>query len=482
MTINIKVIYSLLGNVLLFLMIALSVPLLYSFITVSKGSAEFLATTIIVGVVGLVLKHFGKTRNLHMTIKDMFLFTSLVWLAILFFSALPFLFILKIDFISAFYETASAVSTTGSTILSDLDNLPPSILLWRSLLQFIGGIGFIAVGIAILPNLNVGGMKLFQTESNQQRADNVTPKSKTLAKGILYTYLGLTLLATIIYYNLGMTLFDAVNHAFTTVSTGGMSTHVKSIEYFNESIQWVTVFFMFIGALPFALLVMCFRGGIKSLCSDAQVRGFVFLIVLVTLIMAASLVIMNNIDVQDALKISFFNAINILSSTGYTYGDFTAFNHFITILFFFILPLGGCSGSTSGGLKIFRLQVALTLFKRQMKQLMHPNAIFPQRYNNHNVSDTIIRSLIAFFFAYLMVAFVSSLILAASGLDFMNAISLTITSLSNIGPAVSPDFGPCGDFSVLTGLQKIVLSIDMVLGRLEVLTMLICFMPSFWRV
>ncbi len=482
MTINAKIICSLLGNVLLFLMLALCVPLLYAFITVSKGSAEFLVTTIIVGIVGLLLKHFGKTSELHLTLKDMFLFTSLVWIACLVCSALPFLFILKIDIVSAFFEVASAISTTGQTVLSDLDTLPRSILLWRSLLQFIGGLGFIAIGIAILPNLNIGGMKLFQTESSQRSSDNVTPKSKTLAKGILFTYIGFTVAATIVYYFLGMSWFDAINHAFTAISTGGMSTHGKSMEYFSESIHWATSLFMLIGALPFALLALIFRGNFKSILKDAQVRGFIVLIIAVASIMTISLMIQNDRNFADAVRVSVFNVINILSSTGYTLEDFSAYNNLITIIFFFILPLGACSGSTSGGIKIFRLQIAFTLFKRQMHQLMHPNAIFPQRYNNHNVSDSIIRSIIAFFFAYLITAFISSIILAATGIAIMDALTLTLSTLSNIGPAIGPNFGPYGDLTVLTSTQKIVLMIDMILGRLEVFTILICFMPSFWRV
>ncbi|MDD6176969.1 MAG: TrkH family potassium uptake protein [Succinivibrionaceae bacterium] len=482
MIINIRILASLLGNVLLFLMIAMAIPLLYSFVTVSKGSAEFLASTIIVGTFGLILKQYGKTKNLHMGIKDMFLFTSLVWIFILIFSAIPFVLVLKLSVINALYEAASAITTTGSTIIKDIDGLPRSVLLWRSILQYIGGIGFIAVGIAILPNLNVGGMKLFQTENSQQSSENVTPKSKTLAKGILLTYVIVTFLAFISYYLLGMSSFDAVNHALTSVATGGMSTHAASMEYFSPSIHWAVSFFMFIGSLPFMLLAYILRGDIKSLFKDAQVRGFVLLVIALATIMTISLIVTNQMRFSDAIRLSVFNVINILSSSGYTLGDISNFNNLITIIFFFILPLGACSGSTSGGLKLFRLQIALTLFKRQMHQLMHPSAIFPQRYNNHNVNDNIIRSIISFFFAYLVLAFISTLILAGSGIDILDSFTLTLTCLSNIGPALGPNFGSYGDFTVLNSFQEIVLITDMMFGRLEVLTMLICFMPSFWKI
>src|SRR5574344_1959195 len=431
MIINTKIISSLLGNVSLYLSVAMSVPLLYSFITVTKGSAEFLISTAVLVSLGILLKYYGKTKNMHMTLKDMFLFTSLVWITALFTSALPFILILKVDFITACYETASAISTSGSTVLGDLSKLPNSILLWRSILQYIGGIGFIAVGIAILPNLNVGGMKLFQTESSEQSSDNVTPKSKTLAKGILLLYVGFTI--------------NAVNHAFTSVSTGGMSTHNESMDYFSNSIHWATILFMFVGALPFALMLVAVKGNFSTLYKDAQVRGFFFIIIAITIIVAASLIIQQNYTVVDAIRVSLFNVVNILSSTGYTLEDFSNWNHFITLIFFLIIPLGACSGSTSGGLKVFRLQIAFTLFKRQIHQLMHPSAIFPQRYNNHKVNDTIVRSIIAFFFAYIGVTVFSAILLSASGMEVLDSISTTLACLSNIGPAIGPKYRPCGE-------------------------------------
>ena len=215
---------------------------------------------------------------------------------------------------------------------------------------------------------------------------------------------------------------------------------------------------------------------------DAQVRGFFFIIIAITIIVAASLIIQQNYTVVDAIRVSLFNVVNILSSTGYTLEDFSNWNHFITLIFFLIIPLGACSGSTSGGLKVFRLQIAFTLFKRQIHQLMHPSAIFPQRYNNHKVNDTIVRSIIAFFFAYIGVTVFSAILLSASGMEVLDSISTTLACLSNIGPAIGPKYGPCGDFSILNDFQKLVLLIDMILGRLEVLTMIICFMPSFWKV
>ena len=481
MIINTRIISSLLGNIVLYLATAMMIPAVLAFSTITKGSAEFLACSGGLAVLGLMLKRYGRPHMKHMTLKDMFLFTSIVWTSMVLLGAIPLSLVLNISYISACFEAASAVSTTGATVLSDIDNLPQSILLWRSMLQFCGGIGFIAIGIAVLPNLNVGGMKLFQTESSQQSSDKVSPKSKSIAKGILILYLSLFLLTTAVLYLLGMNPFDAVNHAMTSVATGGMSTHTASMDYFNDEIQWAITLVMFISSLPYVLMVTS-RGNLKTIFKDAQVRGYSILIAVVTGLIVLSLIFHEKLSLYEAIKIALFNVINILSSTGYTMHDYSGYNTYITIIFLFILPIGACSGSTSGGIKIFRLQIAFTLFKPQIHQLMHPSAIFPQKYNNMPVNDVIVRSIVAFFCAYLMVLVVSCLILTFTGIDTLDAIGISFSCLSNIGPSIGQEFGPMGDFTSLTPLQCIVLSIDMIMGRLEILTVLICFLPSFWRV
>ncbi len=481
MIINLKVITNLLGTVLLLVAATMSVPTIYAFVTVTRGSAEFLFTASLLIVLGLIIKRLTKTSNLHMTLKDMFFFTTSVWTAIIVTASLPIMLTLKTDYITACFETASAVSTTGITVLQDIDNLPPAILLWRSMMQYFGGIGFIAVGIAVLPNLNVGGMKLFRTESSEQGSDRVTPKSKTIAKGILILYLSITIIAFLVYMMLGMNAFDAINHAMTAIATGGMSTHEKSMDYFSESIQWFTILIMFIGALPFQLMIISIRQNITMLFKDAQVRGFIFLITITSLAVTLSLIYQENLDVWDAFRFAIFSVVDILSSTGYSMGDYSSWNDFITLIFLIILPIGACSGSTSSGLKIFRLQIAFTLFKRQINQLQHPSAIFPQKYNGQPVNETIIRSIIAFFFAYLSCLVISSLLLSITGIQFVDSISASISCLSNIGMGIGENFGPQGNFTNLNIIQKLILMCDMVMGRLEVLTILICLLPSFWK-
>ena len=480
--INHRIILSFIGNTLILLSIIMVIPLMYAFITVSRGSAEFLASMVITMITGLLIKNLTKNHSMTMTIRDMFLFTTMLWVTIVIFAAIPIHLIMRTDLLSSCIETAAAVSTSGNTVIGNVDLIPGSILIWRSMLQYLGGIGFIAVGIAILPNLNVGGMKLFSTESSKESTDKVMPKSKTLATGMVITYLGLTLLAYVVYYILGMSSFDAFNHALTSLSTGGMSTHQSSMNYFSPTIHWAVILFMFLGALPFPLVFLAIHGHLKELLSDAQVRGFMALIIVVSLVTTLSLVFSEDYPVADAFRVALFNTVSVISTTGYSLEDYSNYNDFITMLFFFLIPLGACSSSTSGGLKIFRLQIGFILFKRQIKQLMHPAAIFPQKYNNQPVNDVIIRSIITFFCAYFIVVFVSSLLLCLSGFGMLDALSATMACMSNLGIGLGPNVGPNGDFSVLTDWQKIILCFDMITGRLEVLTILICFVPSFWKV
>jgi trk system potassium uptake protein TrkH len=484
MVLNIKVILSLLSNVIIFLALCGFIPAAYSFISITKGGAEFLAWSTCLIIIGITTKYF--TRNAQyerITVKDMFLFTSLVWITIMLFAAIPMYYITELNYISACYESSSAITTTGSSVLANIDTTPRSVILWRSLLQYVGGIGFIAIGIAILPNLNVGGMKLFQTENSTQNYSNVTQKSKSLAKGILLLYFVLTIIAIVTYQLLGMNTFDAFNYALTSISTGGMGTTNSSLNFFNGSIHWAIAIFMFISSLPYAVMFVSLKNlNIKNIFKDQQVKGFTYLIFFVSLLVILNLYLKENYSISDSIRVGTFNVINILSSSGFSLDDYTTKNDFLTLLFLIILPIGGCSGSTSGGLKFFRLQILYTLTKRQTKQLMHPYAIFPQRYNGQTVNDTIIRSIITFFLVYLILSGISALLLTLSGISLMDAISLTISCVSNIGPAIGETFGPNGNFSVLTSYQKSILIVDMLLGRLEVLTMLICFFPSFWKI
>ena len=478
--INLKPIIFTLGLTLSKLALFMWLPTLLAFFTGTSGLAEFLAAAIITHIAAFLCLHWGHKSKFRLGVRDMFVLTSAVWAVTCVFGALPFVFINQISFTDAYFETMSGVTTTGSTVLSGLDAMAPSILLWRSLLQWLGGIGFIVLAVAVLPALNVGGMKLFQTESSD-KSDKDSPRATNVAKNIVLVYLVLSTLCCVSYWLSGMTLFEAINHAMTTLSTGGFSTSDASMAHFSPSAHWVATTFMFLGGLPFLLYVQSLRRRQPVLLRDAQVRGFFWLVLIVTSMMSLWIWHQGVFNLPDAIRISMFNIVSVLTTTGYGLTDFGVWTPFTTVLFIFLLLVGACSGSTAGGLKIFRIQIAATLFHKQARQLMHPSGVFPQKYNGRPVTDNIIRSLVAFVLSYITVIIVLSALLGLLGLSPLTAISGAITAVSNVGPGLGAQIGPLSNFASLPDAAKWVLSFGMMLGRLEILTVAVLFFPSFWK-
>ncbi|MGK4476508.1 TrkH family potassium uptake protein [Aeromonas molluscorum] len=469
-----------LGLVLSKLALFMWLPTLLALLSGSEGFVEFLQSVVITHLAAFWCLHYGRKAEFHLGVREMFLLTTSVWAVACLFGALPFVFITHIGFADAYFETMSGVTTTGSTVLSGLDGMAHSILLWRSILQWLGGVGFIVMAVAVLPYLNVGGMKLFQTESSDW-SDKSAPRAKTVANNIVQVYLVLSMLCFLAYWVSGMSSFEAINHAMTTLSTGGYSTSDQSMSHFSHAAHWIGTLFMFLGGLPFLLYVQSLTRRDTSLMRDAQVRGFFWLVVWVTLIMTFYLWHRGTFDFMDALRISAFNIVSVLTTTGYGLGDFGTWGPLTSILFLFLLGLGACSGSTAGGLKIFRVQVAFSLFRRQMRQLMHPSGVFPQKYNGRPVNEAIVRSLIAFVLAYVAIIILIAALLAVIGLDPLTALSGSITAVANVGPGMGPVIGPSSNFASLPDTAKWILSFGMLLGRLEILTVAVIFFPSFWK-
>lgn len=479
--VNLRPILFVLGLVLSKIALFMYVPTLVAFFTGTEGFMDFAAAVIITHSVAFLLLSYGKTEEFKLSVRDMFLITTLVWTVASAFAALPFVFINHISFTDAYFETMSGITTTGSTVLSNLDEMAPSILLWRSTLQWLGGVGFIVMGVAILPMLNVGGMRLFQTESSDW-SDKSSPRTKSVAKNIINVYLILTVLCIIAYMLAGMNTFDAINHAFTTLSTGGYSTSDGSMNHFSHSAQWVATFFMFAGGLPFLLFVQALRKRHpRTLFGDAQVKGYTFFVVVASLIVAACLIFNKGYSVLDAMRLSFFNIISVVTTTGFGLGDFTAWGPLPTIIFAFTLLVGACSGSTSGGIKIFRFQIAFALLRKHIMQSIHPSALFIQRYNGRPVTDEIVRSVVALVFTFIMTIIVIASVLALQGLDPITSITGAVTAVANVGPGMGSIIGPTGNFASLPDLSKWTLSLGMLMGRLEILTVLVVFAPAFWR-
>ncbi len=385
----------------------------------------------------------------------------------------------RLSLADAIFETVSGFTTTGSTVITGLDNLDPGTLVWRSLIQWFGGLGILSVGLLLLPFLKVGGMQLFRLESSD-KSDKPLPRFAEFTKSILTVYFVLTALCAFGYWLSGMTPFDAINHAMTTLSTGGYSTHDASMGYFkNESTLWVGTVFMALGGLPFTLYVLLAFTRQKPR-ADPQVLGFFTIISVAVLLL---LIDRGTETVHSIHSISedFFNVVSIITTTGFTTGDYTVWGGLAMPLFFLLTFFGGCSGSTAGGLKIYRVIVMLEMVRGALRELIYPNGVFLVRYGGRRVDAAIFRSALVMTIAFSGVLGLSTLLLGAQGNDFMTSISGSLTALTNVGPGLGDIIGPSGNFSGLPTSSKITLSIAMIAGRLEIMVVLALFMPVLWR-
>jgi len=459
------------------------IPTIYMLVLGDEEWRKFLLSSVITLTAGILLAATNRQRGgFALVPRQVFVLTTLIWLMACVFAALPMLLIQQMSYADALFETMSGITTTGSTVLTGLDHASRGFLLWRSLLQWIGGIGFIAMGVLILPFLRVGGMRLFHAESSD-RSEKVLPRFESVSKAIVFSYLALSLACAVAYYFAGMSVFDAVNHAMTTVATGGFSTYDASMGYFNDtpSILWIAVVFMILGALPFVLYVQLLRGSPSAFWKDRQVSGFLGIVLFFGVLLALVNGLVQGRDPASALTASFFNVVSIISTTGFASEDYSLWGEQAVMVFFYLAFVGGCSGSTSGGLKVFRLQVAYKMLRRQLDRLVHPHAVFTERYNNREISEDIIRSLISFSFFFALTIALLALSLSFVGLDFMTSMTGAITAVCNVGPGLGSVIGPAGNFATLPDAAKWLLSAGMLLGRLEIMTVLVVITPGFWR-
>ena len=447
----------------------------------TRGINAFLWSSLITFVAGIALVARGRPQEGQLRPRDMYMLTTASWVIVCLFAALPMVIIQHISYTDAFFETMSGVTTTGSTVLSDLDHASPGLLIWRSMLQWLGGIGFIGMAVAILPLLRVGGMRLFQTESSDW-SQKVMPRSHMVAKFILLLYSALTLFGFLAFWAAGMSPFDAINHAMTAISTGGYSTYDASLAHWKQpAIHWVAVVMMILGSLPFTLYVASVRGNYKALFRDHQVRGLLGFLLLSWLVVGTWLHLHSNLAWVDAVRIVAVNITSVVSTTGYALGDYTTWGSFAVLLFFYLTFVGGCSGSTAGGMKIFRFQVAYVLLNANLQKLIHPRAVIKQQYNGHNLDEDIVSSMITFSFFFAVTIAVIALGLTFTGLDWITALTGAATAVCNVGPGLGPIIGPAGNFASLTDSAKWLLTAGMLLGRLEILTALVLFTRAFWK-
>jgi trk system potassium uptake protein TrkH len=442
---------------------------------VFAGSSAF---TLFIG--GLLLLVSYDDAPMNTGLKEGFVLTTFSWVLVATFAAIPFIG-LGLQVSDAFFESMSGLTTTGATVLIQLDDLPRGILLWRSLLQGIGGLGIVVTALIVLPFLRVGGMQLFQTESSD-RSEKVLPRALELVTATAGIYLALIVICMALYLAFGMSPFDAVCHALTTVSTAGFSTHDRSFGFFpSEALQWTCIIFMILGSLPFVIFIRLLRGETAAIWNDAQVRGFMTFLFIVCAITTLWLSSSRELALLDAARIATFNVTSIVTTTGYATEDYTSWGTSAMGLFFLLMFVGGCSGSTSGGIKIYRLQVAGMLSRSHLLHLMSPNRVVTLIYNRRRLPDDVPFSVVAFLAVYLATVGLFTVILTAIGLDLVTGLSAAAAAVGNVGPGLGDIIGPAGNYSGLPDSAKWVLSAAMLLGRLELFTVLVLLRPEFWR-
>ncbi len=416
-----------------------------------------------------------------LTLQQTFILTSGVWLVLPFFGSLPFMLgATEARFVDAFFEAMSGMTTTGSTVFVGLDDLPKGLLLWRGILQWLGGIGIIVVAMVFLPELRVGGMQIFKSEAFETMG-KILPRASAIASQISIIYVGLTVACMFTYLLMGMNAFDATVHALTTISTGGFSTYDASFGAFSGNMEYAASIYMILAALPFVRYVQLLNGTARPLWRDSQVRWFIDIITGLSIGTAAILTTIFPHHPEQAFREALFNITSIMSGTGYASVDYMAWGSLLVGMFFFIGLIGGCAGSTACSVKIFRYQILFSSIRAQIRKTQSPNGIFIPRFEGAPITDDVMDSVISFFGFFVLTLGIVAVALSLTGLDFITSVSGAATAMANIGPGLGDQIGPAGNFAGLNDAAKWILSFAMFVGRLEVLVVFAVFTVSFWR-
>ena len=477
---NYKTVFFTLGILQIILGISMIFPIIIQIIF-DELDSSFIGASLITIIFGTLFFLSNLDHDKKLSLQNAFLLTALSWLSIAVFSSLPFIFSnLNLSITDSFFESMSGITTTGSTIITDLNSSPKAILLWRALLQWLGGIGIIVMAITLMPIMNVGGMQLFKVSSSDA-SEKILPKTKEITLRLILIYLILTFLCSFFYNICGMKFFDSLTHSMTTISTGGFSNYNESIGYFNNiKIEIISMIFIILGSIPFIAYIKFLSGKKNIFYTDTQIKSFIKIIFYSILILFIYLTIFNKSFSDVSLRSISFNVISILTGTGYVTQNFDNWGSFPLIYFLILMFIGGCAGSTACGIKIFRVQILYLFLKNQLKKIIYPRGIFIIKYDNNNVNEKFMASIIAFIYLYIIIFFIITAMLSLSGLDFTTSISGAATSISNVGPGLGELIGPNGNFSQLPNFSKWILSFGMILGRLELFAILVLFLPSFW--
>ena len=447
--------------------------------TASVFGQAFAATAIS----GVVLYLLTQRVNSELQIRDGFLVTAAFWIVLGLYGSLPFLLsdAMSVSVFDAVFESVSGLTTTGATVLAGLDSLPPSILLYRQLLQWLGGIGIIVLAVAVLPMLGIGGVQLYRAESAGPAKDSrLTPRITSTAKALFSIYLGLTVACAAAYYAAGMTMFDAVCHAFSTIAIGGFSTHDASMGYFDSDIiLLIACLFMLISAVNFGLhFIAVTKRNPQIYRFDSETKFFSWMVLIAACVTCATLVFMNILPVEKAITHGMFQTISIATTTGFASDNFSLWPSFLPTFLIMLSVMGACAGSTGGGMKAMRILLIFRQGRRELKQLLHPNAVIPLKLDHRRVRPEVVSAVWSFFAVYMFSAFILVLCMLATGLDFLSATSAVTAAINNLGPGLG---SVSANYASVTDPGKVILCVAMLLGRLEIFTLLILFTPTFWR-
>lgn len=478
---NFKPVFYINGILLLILSGFMLLPVLIDLADDSPDWRVFASAQIVTSFIGFALIFSNREKSFSLSLRQTFILVTVSWIFLTVFAALPFAFAnIQMSLAAAFFEAASGLTTTGSTVLTGLDQLPRGILLWRAILQGLGGIGFLIVALAVLPLLQISGMQIFKTQSFGM--EKVLPSAQQMAFYILMIYLALIFSCAILFYIADMSVFDAFCHAMTAVATAGFANYDSSIGHFDSNvIDMIAITFMWLGALPFVLYVRMLKGDSKALIRDSQVTAFFSILFTLAGIVTVYLLLTGQKGLFDALLNSVFMITTLMTTTGFATEDYSAWGPLVVGVAFAATFLGACSGSTAGGIKTFRLQILWSMFQQQIRKLISPRGVFHVHYNGKMVEHSVQASVAGFIFVFMLTWLAFTLMLLATGLDFMTALTGAATAISNVGPGLGPVIGPAGNFNALPDDAIWILSFGMLLGRVELLTFFVLLAPRFWR-
>ena len=470
------------GVLLLALAAAMCIPSAVDWFSGNPDWIVFAVAAGTTGFSGMTLVLAFRAHGAVLSIRQSFLMTVLIWIVLSVFASLPFMFSeLSLNFTDAFFESMSGFTTTGSTVITHLDSLPPGLLLWRGILQWLGGLGIIVMAISILPALRVGGMQMFRIEAFET-GGKVLPRVAQISAAATLIFIVITFVWAIALWLAGMSGLEAVIHSMTTIATGGYSSSDTSIAHFDDAlIEMIITAGMVVGGVPFLLYMKLLRGDVRALYKDSQVQAYLSLLLVATLIIAGWLFVEESMMPLQALRYSVFSTVSIMTGTGYASIDYSLWGPLPVGMLFFLTFVGGCAGSTACGIKVFRFQILFFAAKAQINRLLQPHGVFVPYYNGRRIPEEVITSVMSFFFIFGMVFVLLSLGLNVVGLDFITAITGAATSMANVGPGFGAIIGPAGNFQSLPDAAKWLLAAGMLTGRLEVFTVIVLFSRSFWR-